>query len=49
MLTKREASVLTTLYNYGLFYRLWGTYDVTWSGLWILLENGVAKRLKVPL
>ena len=37
-----------TLYNAGFGHVLWVTCDVIWGGFGNMLENAVAKRLKVP-
>ena len=46
---KRRLGILPNLYNGGFLHILWGTCDVTEGVFGNMLENGVAKRLKVPL
>ncbi|MEI9475155.1 MAG: hypothetical protein WCO26_01060 [Deltaproteobacteria bacterium] len=46
---KRQLNVPPTLYNAGFGHVLWVTCDFTRSEFGNMLENAIAKRLKVPL
>jgi hypothetical protein len=48
-LLKRRLGLLPKLYNAGFLHLLWVTCDVTEGVFGSMLENGVGKRLKVPL